>query len=94
MKRALIFPSVSVGYYLLSLIFALPGVEHVLAFLILVTIVTIVSVHKVKAYDGTIEVETDPGGVKRVSFVVPGDPETLLLNKTQVSFVVKKENSQ
>lgn len=94
MKRALIFPSVSLGYYLFSLAITLPHVEHVLAFLILITIATIVGVNKSKAYDGYIEVEEDPGGVKRVSFVVPGDPETLLLNKTQVSFVVKKEKSQ
>jgi hypothetical protein len=46
-----------------------------------------------RKYDGIVEIEIDPGGIKRVNLVVHGDPETLLETKEELLFQVKKDES-
>lgn len=40
--------------------------------------------------DGVVELETDPGGIKRANLILEGDPETLLMNNDVITFRVKK----
>ena len=41
-------------------------------------------------FDGYVELEEDPGGVKRANLVIEGDPETLLQRKKSIRFGVKR----
>ena len=95
MKRLLMIPVLALGYYIFGVFFDMPFVEHVLGLLLALQIVVIVAMHVFGAkYDGYVEVELDQGGVKKVSFVVEGDPETLLESKDELRFKVNKEESQ
>lgn len=94
MKRFLVLPAISVVYYLLSFIFGLPSVDHVLGLLTVATIGLVLYTMKSRKYDGWFEVEIDQGGVKRVSFVVAGDPETALETKDVLTFCVKRGETQ
>jgi len=91
MKRLLLFPTISIIYYALNLIFVLPKVEHVLAFFAVLTFMFTVFTYKYRKVDGWVEVETDPGGVKKVSFVISGDPETMLETKDEVTFRINRD---
>lgn len=42
-------------------------------------------------YDGYVELEEDPGGVKRANLVIEGDPETLLQRKNSIRFRIKHD---
>jgi hypothetical protein len=91
MKRILLFPAISIIYYVLNLIFILPKVEHVLAFFAVLTFMFTVFIYRFGKVDGLIEVEVDPGGIRKVSFVISGDPETMLESKDEVTFRVKRD---
>lgn len=93
MKRLLVFPSIALGYYLLGVIFGLPQVRHVLGVFMLLVIVSILVTMKTQKYHGHMEVEMDPGGVKRISFVVYGDPETVLETEDELRFKVKRDDT-
>lgn len=43
-----------------------------------------------KRFDGYVELEEDPGGVKRANLVIEGDPETLLQRKKSIRFGIKR----
>lgn len=42
-------------------------------------------------YDGYVQLEEDPGGVKRASLIMEGDPETLLQTKKSIRFKIRRD---
>lgn len=101
MKRltTIILPAFASAYYALGGIWNLPETEKVVGTItVIITFLGAVLGISSKSYknsderfDGVVEVEEDPGGVKRVGFVVNGDPETLLQGKEEVTFKVQKK---
>lgn len=89
MKKLLVIPLAALTYYIFGVAFDLPVVKHVLAIMYVAQVLVVL----LKKYDGVFEVELDPGGVKRVNFVIEGDPETMIERKHELWFKVKKDRS-
>lgn len=93
-------PAFSAAYYGLAGAWDLPNADQVVATgaVIAACLGTLVgiSTNRYKAtgaaYDGTINLEMDPGGMKTVNMVVDGDPETALASKDMITFKVVRND--
>lgn len=92
-----LIPALSSAYFALGGLLGLPAVTEVIGVLAILGtfLTTILGLSKASyersgaAYDGFVELETDPGGVKMASLNIDGDPETLLMTKDVITFKVK-----
>lgn len=94
----IVMPAVASAYFALSQLVGLPAggtVAGVMA--ILTTLVGTVLGISTKQYnqsdarfDGYIEAEVDPGGVKTINLVVNGDPETAIEERDELIFKINR----
>lgn len=91
-----VLPAFSAAYFGMGNIVGLPHVEAVVGCTaILATflsaILGISNASYSQSYDGEVLIEVDPGGVKRATIHVPGDPEELLMNKDELRLQIMSE---
>ena len=87
-----LLPAFSAAYFAMAELVGLPGgavVPGVIA-IVITFLAAVVGISNRSynasgaAYDGVVHIVQDPGGVKRATIDVPGDPETLLQSKDKL----------